>query len=641
MPKIEITPQNKSAIESQLQSYIDNQQYDLAANYMAQIRKDNPNPYIRNTLKVNYENMRRQGNIYNAGLKNATSLGAKQAFAFAFSMEQKGEFGNMSDNAFFHQYAENIDNSFNGSDYIGVRFAPQKAKRKFLGLDWLAKDIDRNHDGFSLFQEQMGLTEDQMAKQGIQFYHNSDGTVSMMISKDNKAAIYNVMKGLAKTNTRYDTNPDGDVDMDEDDVVPMFQMYGTNNKGEVTETADSFFGNQNSGNEFTEKNGKPLKEYFESDAEDAYSTKNLESIFGLQKQAMDYYKSTMKDTPSKQLSVQVFNRVQLGADGMPTDDAKFSSNEGSKDELNNLLGNTSFMDKEVYASYGGKESDIDAIDTDDITRDIEKVANGTNKDNLSSILHAVIASNGVYSYGDALVGDMLGKMIEIPAQKIKLNDDDNHIIEIPRIKIFVKDLFKDNPKNVEFANDTKVRGAREANSMLIYGYDQTIPDLYGDGNAKLAPNKDGITFTYTDSKGNVDNQLSKDDAQNLLDTKFIIDDAIDNLQEKAYNKDGTPRRGYNTKAAMTDLQSIIIGGVNEILPDVFTNVNNSLGGVLGSPYLNANGTLKKDKIPSNFELAANDIDQYNLYAQAFMRYIINGSGLTDILLARDRNDYSN
>lgn len=634
MPKIAITNENRAQISNTLQQYIYNNDFNGAAQYMSQIRRDNKDPYIRSSLEKEYHAMELQGHKYQAALNATTDNAAKQAYAFTYSMDNKGNFGNMQGNQFYQQWANAVDTAF-GDDATGisVRFAPQKVKRSFLGIDWLASDIERNEDGYSLFKRQIGMTEDQLKNLGVTFTNNSDGTVTMGVSKDNKPTMYRIMQALAKTNTKYDGSVDGHEDIDDSDAIPMWQMYGVNANGQVTGVPKNFLGsNQNSGQLDKDDNNHKVGAYYENDAKDAFNTDALQRIFGIQKQAREYYDKMSNKPSNKVMSGRFANRVDLTVLNHSKADNQGNAlpNKELVEQLKSALGQVSLADYNVYADITGDDASLDSGTK--VASGMEKIKTGSQRQNISYILHNAVANNNVY-ISDAVIGDMIGKYITVPPQTNKGEEI------TPGINVFVQDLFGDSQSAINFANDTKTRALLEVNAMDLYNYDQEAPDLWGDGNSRLHPIGDGQNYIYTNAKGET-SQIDKSEAQRLLNSKFIIQDAISNIQDAAYNENGTPRRGYDTFAAYRDLSKYVPAGVADVYPDIYSRLVQSFQNYDDAQMFDSYGNLNPSYANNN-ELLANDIDQYNYLAQAFYRYIFNLSGLKDIFAQRARGNYDN
>lgn len=638
MNKLIITPDNETQIQSQLQTYIDNNDYTGAAAFMGKIRINNNNRYVRANLERQYHQMELQGHEYNGALNKTTDPVAKQAFAFSYSMSNKGNPGNLGiqNNEFYKQYANAIDNAF-GKDtpYIAVRFSPKHLKRTGLfGIDWLAKDINHNESGQDIFLRQIGMSRDQLEDAGVKFHNNSDGTVSMAFSKADKGMSYKIFKALNLTNTKYDGSVDGYQDIDAKDAVPMFQLYGLDKNGSVKGVPKGIFGNKNSGDVASETNlvnssnktKMTLGQYSDSDAENAFTSNELNKIFGIQNEADKIYKDIVGDEKPHVMSTILMNTLDTHNWEELSDDSKALLNS-----YYNQLSKVDLSKYEIYSDFSGDDAEPTGID--DITREMHPIKEGSKRQNISTILHWAVANNK-FSISDAVMGDKVGKYITIPLQTNGKNETTTK-----ELNIFVKDLWSDSPESVKFANNTKTRALLEANAMQLYGYNMKVPDVYGNGEAILKPNADG-TFTYYSSTGGGIKDMSKEVAQSVLNSNFIIQDGVRQIQDAAYNIDGTPRRGYDSKAAYSDLYNYVMAAVNETDPDTFNRLSERFKDYDVSSIIDSNGYINHS-LANNDELISNDISQFNYLAQTYYRYIFGYSGLNDTFHNRDNGDYSN
>ena len=192
-------------------------------------------------------------------------------------------------------------------------------------------------------------------------------------------------------------------------------------------------------------------------------------------------------------------------------------------------------------------------------------------------------------------GDKFGKLITVTlpnkdddkpekAQSVETEDGANKDVKV--ITLFVPD-FDGNEAEQSFRKDTRTRASMELNQMKTYDYNLDIPQ------EGTLSHRNGI-FTLTNKGGEV-KQITDDDAQGLINRKFIQDDILEEAQNTFYN----PSTGASL---YQDAQ----GNVNQ---NAYNNILNR-----------ANQLIDYRAAQAMQELYPGLIDRANEYKQAGLNY---------------------
>ena len=201
-----------------------------------------------------------------------------------------------------------------------------------------------------------------------------------------------------------------------------------------------------------------------------------------------------------------------------------------KRDLDNQVLGAGVGEHDIYVSgYPGDNGE------DNESREYEKVSDAKQRDYYNNLIkHAVL--DGTISYHMAASGDKFGTQIVItpknPTKDDKtesntVTDDNGEGPEVARsISIFIPDW---NGQDAEqsLRRNTKTRAALEANNMETYDYDMDIPQ-----EGTLRHTEAGFSLIGND---NEEVPVSKEDAQRLLNKRFIIEDVTEEAKNSFYD----------------------------------------------------------------------------------------------------------
>ena len=201
-----------------------------------------------------------------------------------------------------------------------------------------------------------------------------------------------------------------------------------------------------------------------------------------------------------------------------------------KRDLDNQVLGAGVGEHDIYVSgYPGDDGE------DNESREYEKVSDAKQRDYYNNLIkHAVL--DGTISYHMAASGDKFGTQIVItpknPTKDDKtesntVTDDNGEGPEVARsISIFIPDW---NGQDAEqsLRRNTKTRAALEANNMETYDYDMDIPQ-----EGTLRHTEAGFSLIGND---NEEVPVSKEDAQRLLNKRFIIEDVTEEAKNSFYD----------------------------------------------------------------------------------------------------------
>ena len=201
-----------------------------------------------------------------------------------------------------------------------------------------------------------------------------------------------------------------------------------------------------------------------------------------------------------------------------------------KRDLDNQVLGGGIGENDIYVSgYPGDDGENNE------SREYEKVSDAKQRDYYNNLIkHAVL--DGTISYHMAASGDKFGTQIVItpknPTKDDKtesntVTDDNGEGPEVARsISIFIPDW---NGQDAEqsLRRNTKTRAALEANNMETYDYDMDIPQ-----EGTLRHTEAGFSLIGND---NEEVPVSKEDAQRLLNKRFIIEDVTEEAKNSFYD----------------------------------------------------------------------------------------------------------
>jgi hypothetical protein len=497
---------------------IANRQYEDAVNYANQFHFNDPKEQRAHLNDI--ANLRRNGRIlascYNK-IHDTKTLNKVEFFDKVFT---NGGLETLKDNEYNETFkkAKRELGSYLGDVYakpqeatkLEVTFQPKV--QKFLGIDWLAKDNDKNIDNFYI---QSGLNERALKAQGVEVI-NKDGKTTLKFDKANPLAnkiIYN----LPRRERRGDTpipQIGGNIDV---------SISGFDSKGNKIDTS---FNNLTQIQDIID-NAKTTKEnYFRQNDlnKKQYSSTiagNIDDNLTMLQEALN----------NGSITQQEFNK-------------QYSISCGYIDSVLRNIGSGEY---EMYSNKFNEET------SDETLREVDN-------DKRNELINAITATNKANVHLSSMISNgKIGTLVELDAagltskqQEALEGNEDDQLSNGRRIQIFIPGLFQEQAQE-KINRNTSAQAVQEANSMQDYDYDYKT--------------QDGKTLTYDGLGGYIYNgeQIDKDAAVKLINKDLIIQDGVNNLQFNYLNKDGNliDKEGYESMA-----RKLSIAASNNIDPGV-------------------------------------------------------------------------
>ena len=511
--------------------YISNRQYEDAANYANQFHFNNPR--IQRAHLNDIANLRRNGRILASCYTKIHDTQTLNKVEFFDKVFVNGGLETLENNEYANKFieAKRKLGSFSGgitaeTDNKGVNiyYKSQEATKievtfqpkvqKFLGIDWLAKDNDKNIDNF---YTQSGLNERALKAQGVEVI-NKDGRTTLRFDKSNPLAnkiIYNLPRRERNGDTPI-PQIGGNIDVS---IVGLDsknrRIKNQNMFSNLTQIQDIIDSAKNTKEQYFKQNDLTEKQYSSTVAG------NIDDNLAMLQEALK----------EGSITQQEFNK-------------QYSINCGYIDSVLRNIGSGNY---EMYSNKFNEETSDETLNPviDEKRNELINAITATNKANvhLSSMI-----SNG-----------KIGTLVELDAagltskQQEKLEGtNDDQLSNGRRIQIFIPGLFQEQAQE-KINRNTSSQAVQEANSMQDYDYDYKT--------------QDGKTLTYDGLGGYIydGEQIDKDNAIKIINKDLIIQDAVNNLQFYYLNKDNKliDKTNYENKA-----RELAIKACNDIDPGV-------------------------------------------------------------------------
>ncbi len=484
---------------------VSNRQYEDAADYANQFHFNNPEEQRKHLNDI--DNLRRNGRILASCYNKISDTKTLNKVEFYDKVFVNGGLDTLKNNEYVKAFADakkrfgsgDIDeNPNNEATSLAITFYPKT--RKFLGIDWLAKDNDNNIDAF---YERSGLNEQALKAEGVQVI-NKDGKTILRFDKSNNLAnkiinnLYDRVRagGFGSGDERSSWLPD-DWNIVENDIE------GFNSKGKsVYKGQPIYYGAANklltdltSMNTIIDgcKNAKDL--YFrENDLNEKIYTSTIAGNID------DNLVMLQEALSSGSITQQEFNK-------------QYSINCGYIDSILRNIGSGQY---EMYSNKFNEET------SDETLRPID------NKDR-SELMNAITAANKANLHLSSMISNgKIGTLVEIDAagltskQQQDLNgDEDDQLSNGRRIQIFIPGLFQEQAQE-KINRNTSSKAIQEANSMQDYDYSYKTQD----GQNLTYDGLGGYIYGYPNQQ---QYHIDKDTAIKLINKDMIIRDGINNL----------------------------------------------------------------------------------------------------------------
>lgn len=511
---------------------ISNRQYEDAANYANQFHFNDPK--MQRAHLNDIANLRRNGRILASCYNKIHDTQTLNKVEFFDKVFVNGGLETLENNEYANKFieAKRKLGSYTGS-FIRIRNKktgeyeygkPQEATKlevtfqpkvqKFLGIDWLAKDNDKNIDNF---YTQSGLNERALKTQGVEVI-NKDGRTTLRFDKSNPLAnkiIYNLPRRERNGDTPI-PQIGGNIDVS---IVGLDsknrRIKNQNMFSNLTQIQDIIDSAKNTKEQYFKQNDLTEKQYSSTVAG------NIDDNLAMLQEALK----------EGSITQQEFNK-------------QYSINCGYIDSVLRNIGSGNY---EMYSNKFNEETSDETL-------------NPVDNEKRNELINAITATNKANVHLSSMISNgKIGTLVELDAagltskQQEKLEGtNDDQLSNGRRIQIFIPGLFQEQAQE-KINRNTSSQAVQEANSMQDYDYDYKT--------------QDGKTLTYDGLGGYIydGEQIDKDNAVKIINKDLIIQDAVNNLQFYYLNKDNKliDKTNYENKA-----RELAIKACNDIDPGV-------------------------------------------------------------------------
>ena len=520
-----------------------NHKYFELADYLS--KYNNGNKYERQIGYQQIVALRQQGRMYNA-LYNKANNEQRLAIDFLQTISDNGTFARDKNgiiNPFGNQYV-NIINNLGSNDKqkattVSVKFEPKVVKKyvdiPLIGkVDWLAKDETYDNNAYDIFLKQNNLTDKQLKSMDGVTVHTVNGITTVDIKKTSRDA-FRLLTGLKNVDTNHNTN--GVIDQTVTDADKRYYIAGKDSAGNLIKPAGStgirYVMDIATVYDKTKNDDldKDFKGYLKG-GQNEQLNQLLDQAKALQAQVtggdkQHFSSSLMVNSSSSAAEEQV--NAALSRHMITPSEAGVYLDMIKRDLDNQVLG-PGIGEHDIYVSgYKGDDGENNK------SREYEKVSDPTQRDYYNNEMKNAVR-NGTISYHMAYSNGKFGTLIVItPKNPTKDDDTKTNTVkdsqkegpEVARTtSIFIPE-WNDQPAEQSLRRNTKTRAAIEADNMETYDYDMDIPQ-----EGTLRHTAAGFSLVGND---NEEVPVSKEDAQRLLNKRFIIEDVTEEAKNSFYD----------------------------------------------------------------------------------------------------------
>lgn len=520
-----------------------NHKYFELADYLS--KYNNGNKYERQIGYQQIVALRQQGRMYNA-LYNKANNEQRQAIDFLQTISDNGTFARDKSgiiNPFGNQYVNILNNLGSNNKQkattVSVKFEPKVVKKYvdlpiFGKVDWLAKDEKYDNNAYDLFLKQNHLTDKQLKSMDGVKVSTANGVTTVDIKKTSKDA-FRLLTGLKDVDSNHNTN--GVIDQNVTNADKRYYIAGKDSAGNLIKPSGSVgIGHvMDMAVTYDKTKNSDLDDNFKGYLKGGQNNQ-LNQLLNQAKALQDqvtggdkqhFSSSLMVSSASSAAEEQVYAALSKG---MITPAQAGDYLTMIKRDLDNQVLGAGVGENDIYVSgYEGDDGENNK------SREYEKVSDPKQRDYYNNLIkHAVL--DGTISYHMAASGDKFGTQIVItPKNPTKEDNTDSNTVkdaegegpEVARsISIFIPDW---NGQDAEqsLRRNTKTRAALEANNMETYDYDMDIPQ-----EGTLRHTELGFSLVGNDKE---EQPISKEDAQRLLNKRFIIEDVTEEAKNSFYD----------------------------------------------------------------------------------------------------------
>lgn len=541
-------------------------------------------PIKRKNLEKGVGMLETEGRKYQAIINKATP-DQQQAISFLYGLQNNSlDLRKGKDGQYINRYVREFKNTINelggtNSEYIAIKLSPKNINRSFVGLDFLAKDVQRKESGYDRFKHISSLDDDMLRKMGVNVRNDNDGATTLYFRKDmSDSDKFKILSSVRK------------VTFDDDEGKGLGYIIGGANKiggGVIAEHS------RNSDTPYT----SPIIKNFDPDFFNTGNNKVNNFISNVESINKDF------SFDNKRTDVQILDAPYI-TERQAIAEAQ-GDEEGAKAEVDGVLRQLTTMNLQDYETY--------YRDNDDKEAALLKLDNVDKQNDLTAMLRNMSTEEkSQLRIKKAISGDKIGWHIYIPNTKHWFG------IDTENAELFIVDPRIGDSLEDSWANSTQVKAIKEAATMSQYGYSREIPYKNAtNGKATITPVEGTNQYTIN-FNGHDQGTIDRTEAQKYLNAQFIMDDTVSQLRNNMYNPDGSKRNYVNLKQ---DASIVAMQAMKEIEPEAYQRVAPSIAKI-GNIY-NDDGTVNKSVYDKLDEQTKYDFDYFNNAYEYLVQSIIN------------------
>lgn len=541
-------------------------------------------PIKRKNLEKGVGMLETEGRKYQAIINKATP-DQQQAISFLYGLQNNSlDLRKGKDGQYINRYVREFKNTINelggtNSEYIAIKLSPKNINRSFVGLDFLAKDVQRKESGYDRFKHVSSLDDDALRKMGVNVRNDNDGATTLYFRKDmSDSDKFKILSSVRK------------VTFDDDEGKGLGYIIGGANKiGDGVVVGHS----KHSDTPYT----SPIIKNFDPDFFNTGNNKVNNFISNVESINKEF------SFDNKRTDVQILDAPYI-TERQAIAEAQ-GDQEGAKAEVDGVLRQLTTMNLQDYETY--------YRDNDDKEAALLKLDNVDKQNDLTAMLRNMSTEEkSQLRIKKAISGDKIGWHIYIPNTKHWFG------IDTENAELFIVDPRIGDSLEDSWANSTQVKAIKEAATMSQYGYSREIPYKNAtNGKATITPVEGTNQYTIN-FNGHDQGTIDRTEAQKYLNTQFIMDDTVSQLRNNMYNPDGSKRNYVNLKQ---DASIVAMQAMKEIEPEAYQRVAPSIAKI-GNIY-NDDGTVNKIVYDKLDEQTKYDFDYFNNAYEYLVQSIIN------------------
>ena len=541
-------------------------------------------PIKRKNLEKGVGMLETEGRKYQAIINKATP-DQQQAISFLYGLQNNSlDLRKGKDGQYINRYVREFKNTINelggtNSEYIAIKLSPKNVNRSFVGLDFLAKDVQRRESGYDRFKHVSNLDDDMLRKMGVNVRNDNDGATTLYFRKDmSDSDKFKILSSVRK------------VTFDDDEGKGLGYIIGGANKigdGVIVEHS------RRGDTPYT----SPIIKNFDPDFFNTGNNKVNNFISNVESINKEF------SFDNKRTDVQILDAPYI-TERQAIAEAQ-GDEEGAKAEVDGVLRQLTTMNLQDYETY--------YRDNDDKEAALLKLDNVEKQNDLTAMLRNMSTEEkSQLRIKKAISGDKIGWHIYIPNTKHWFG------IDTENAELFIVDPRIGDSLEDSWANSTQVKAIKEAATMSQYGYSREIPyKNSNDGKATITPVEGTNQYTIN-FNGHDQGTIDRTEAQKYLNAQFIMDDTVSQLRNNMYNPDGSKRNYVNLKQ---DASIVAMQAMKEIEPEAYQRVAPSIAKI-GNIY-NDDGTVNKSVYDKLDEQTKYDFDYFNNAYEYLVQSIIN------------------